>query len=258
MKKAYTIKLKHLFKVVLMCICLFLFNSGCGLDVYYVVNPPSYNIHTPYYDSEFSNCYFEFRTNENNNNTEVKKFLGTAIYYKIYKSKSKMDSEVGSITSLINSTDNKANAAPRLTSTYNFKTLKAENLSGGVLIEHNDSSDQNVFIRLTDYIGSDGQVVPGYEAVVKIGDTSYGKPLRDEDNLNFNFASYRTDEKSAVPQEGDSDVQENPTSTDSEDDNKWYVPLFAVGLSLNDDYTNTSSVPLYLGCVTIKDNEEDN
>ena len=103
MKKAYTIKLKHLFKVVLMCICLFLFNSGCGLDVYYVVNPPSYNIHTPYYDSEFSNCYFEFRTNENNNNTEVKKFLGTAIYYKIYKSKSKMDSEVGSITSLINS-----------------------------------------------------------------------------------------------------------------------------------------------------------
>ena len=219
MKKAYTIKLKHLFKVVLMCICLFLFNSGCGLDVYYVVNPPSYNIHTPYYDSEFSNCYFEFRTNENNNNTEVKKFLGTAIYYKIYKSKSKMDSEVGSITSLINSTDNKANAAPRLTSTFNFKTLKAENLSGGVLIEHNDSSDQNVFIRLTDYIGSDGQVVPGYEAVVKIGDTSYGKPLRDEDNLNFNFASYRTDEKSAVPQEGDSDVQENPPSTESEDDN---------------------------------------
>ena len=258
MKKTYTIKLKHWFKVVFMCICLFLFNSGCGLDVYYVVEAPSYNIHTPYYDSEFSNCFFSFRTNENNNNTEVKKFLGTAVYYKIYKSKSKMDSEVGSITNLINSTDNKANAAPRLTSTYNFKTLRAEKLSGAVLIEHNDSSDQTVWIRLTDYIGSDGQVVPGYEAEVKINDVSYGKPIRDEDGLNFNFASYRKDEKSAVPKEGDSDVQENPTSSDSDDDNRWYVPLFAVGLSLNDDYTNTSSVPLYLGCVTIKDNEEDN
>ncbi len=259
MKKAYTRKLKHLFKVVLLGICLFLFNSGCGLDVYYVVKSPDTIIHRTYYDTaDPKDRRFEFLTQENNDNTEVKKFLGTAVYYKIYKSKSKMDSEVGSITSLIDSTDNKANAAPRLTSTYNFKPLRAEKLSGAVLIEHNDSSDQTVWIRLTDYIGSDGLVVPGYEAEVRINDISYGKPIRDEDGLNFNFASYRKDEKSAVPKEGDSDVQENPTSTDSDDDNRWYVPLFAVGLSLNDDYTNTSSVPLYLGCVTIKDNEEDN
>jgi len=259
MKKAYKNKIISIGQIIFLFVCLLLFNSSCGLDVYYVVESPNYTIHFPYYDSEYDSCYFSFKTNENNDNTEVSNFLGTAVYYKIYKSYSKMNSEVGSINGYISSTDNKANAAPRMTTTYNYQLLKAEKATSGILIEHDDSGDLEVKIRLTDLITSDGSISEGYEADISVEGKSLGKPLRNEDNLNFNFASYRTDENSAIPEEGDCDVQDPPTSSDSDDDNKWYVPMYAVGVALNaDDYTNTLSVPLYLGCVTIKDNDEYN
>lgn len=263
MKKAYNNKMKDIFSVILLFVCLFVFNTACGLDIYIVVDEPRSVLHTPYYDSEYADRYFHFRTNENRNNIEVgDKFRGTEIYYKIYNSYSQMSNQVGSINSKINSDDYKADAADQLIMNYKFVPLKAAGYKSTPMITAKAKDSQEIRIRLTDY-----QDLDAFAADIKIDDktlvpnenetTKKTQPLRNFDDLNFNFGRHGADEKSRIPEEGDDDVVFSSTTSD-DDAHKWYVPLYAVSVALMEDYTYNYSIPLYLGCVTIDDREENN
>lgn len=266
MKKAYNKKIKEFEIFLFFIVCLFIFNNGCGLDVYTVVGSPNAE-HIPNYDTtDYEQCYFSFTTNEDNNTSaEVNNFQGTSVYYKIYNCHSTMSSEVSNINSYIYSEDNKAKAADRLITSYDFKTLKykdsEENIKSDILIKkvsetNNKFPNQTVKIRLTDYAE-----IEEYASYIKITTDSNitlrGKPVRYQDGYTFNFGRSGTDTNSKIPDETDNDVKFTET-TDEEDENKWYVPMYAVSVDMNNDYSYNYSVPVYLGCVTIDETKENN
>ena len=83
------------------------------------------------------------------------------------------------------------------------------------------------------------------------------RPIRYVDNLTFNFGRYSKETNSRIPDAEDLDVCYSET-TSEEDENRWYVPMFAIGVAMDSSYTYNYSVPLYLGFVIINDNETDN
>lgn len=247
------------------CVCLLLFNTfflcTCGLDKYEYIESPEYLIHRPYETSSYDEKYFEFRTKPSNNTM----FKGTAVYYRIYNSLSKMNTDVGAITNYIYSEDNKAKAAEKLLSTneknQGFKPLLYTGYTESILIE--DNAEHNVRIRLSDYqyYEDEENSEEAYKACL-IFDRGTAverseRPIRNVDNLTFNFGRYSTETNSRIPDAEDLDVCYSET-TSEDDANRWYVPMFAIGVAMDASYTYNYSVPLYLGFVIINDNEVDN
>ena len=84
------------FVLSLITVCLILFNTSCGLDTVYVIDAPGTVINEPLYSSAFEeDKYFEFITNERA--YEGINYLGTDVYYKIYRSSTTMENEKNSI-----------------------------------------------------------------------------------------------------------------------------------------------------------------
>ena len=122
-KRCKTVKqfINHSFVV-----CFILFNISCGLDTFYVIDPPYSGSNKPSEDETSSGTslgyaerYFSFQTNEKNVSGFT--FSGTDVYYKIYKSSSVMKSELSNINSLTAT----SNASDKLIHTYKYQKLKA-------------------------------------------------------------------------------------------------------------------------------------
>ncbi len=259
----------RLFSLFLFCFCLLFFS--CGLDEYYVLDAPTaYHVPTvtgvetyPNYDES----YFSFYTAEegvNNRNyldgSAGFKFLGTDIYYKIYKHYSTMSSHISAISSLVSSTNESA-AATRLIETYTYQTLGLKDSTNSPLIFNKDSNgnciDKNLKVefRLTNY----GEDFPYY---LKIFDGSNNLlneyiPMRHENELSFDFGRTALDENvNKVPEEGDADL--NTSGSSSDDDDQWYVALYAVSVAQDITLSRSYSTVTFLGSVCIFSDTEDN
>lgn len=236
MKKTFLKKI-ILFFIVLEC--LFLFNSSCGLDVFTMISPPYTVINKPaYYDVEVSSKYFEFYTNE----TEDNEFDGTAVYYKIYNNVEKLQSDVASLVSLANDSQNNYNAPYRLIEKgyFYYQPLRKEGNSSQILVEYT-GYPKKVHIRLSDY-----KNFSDFSACIKISENNIGKPLRNLSNKStFNFFAKTSYDR--IPEKNDDDVRFSGNATDD----GLYVSMFAVAIGHNLDYTPIYSNILYLGSVKI-------
>ena len=227
--------------------CLILFNVSCGLDTFYDLKAPNNVAHKPIYSSvdEIEN-YFEFFTIQSDTDNSGMMFLGTDVYYKIYKNPANLTSAVTSLQSLSNKDYNdKTSYSADSMIQKGFQPLRAAGQSGSVLVSGN--VNKRVYIRLSNYNEY-------YSARITIGDddsSSIGIPIRNIDsNSSFSFKEIKLTNPSLLPKSGDQDVNADNPSADY--DNKWYVCMFALAVgrdavTLTPVYSNI----LYLGSVTI-------
>ena len=246
MNKAY-IKKENIF-ITLLIVCLILFNTACGLDTFYVIDPPELVINEPEYSSiDPSSQYFEFYTNEKD--YEGLKFLGTDIYYKIFRDPERLKSECNTLIAAASKTDTSSSTPEKLDS-FGFQTLEAYGYNEAVLIP-SVGVNRLVHIRLKDY--------PPYMAQILVsGLNIYGSPstvipIRNyssiDNSLSTNIYSFnfKQTDASLLPKSTDKDVDYSGTGSDS----LWYVAMFAVSVAQEASYTRDRSKVLYLGSVTI-------
>lgn len=224
---------KRLFFSFLLTGYLILFNTSCGLDTFYELKEPRTVIHQPDCTSiDYSESYFEFYSADKPDPGIPVTFLGTEVYYKIYKSSSQLKSDVESIQAIANKDNSSAAALSIINKKYG--RLRAAGHTGDKALI--TDSDKKVHIRLSDY-----QL---YHAQIVIDDTNdIGKPVRDLDKTKyFNFKSSDPD---SIPNGDDT----NKTGSSSDDD--WYVAMFAVAVGNDVSYSPIYSNVLYLGSVRI-------
>lgn len=228
--------------------CLILFNlpffSACGLDTYYVINPPATIVHEPVYSSiDVSSHYFEFYTSESVYSGI--KFLGTDVYYKIYRNATKMETEYKNIVATATNVDTAANAPSRMIDTYKFKTLETNVLAGNSVLIPAAGSNRKIKIRLSDsspynaeILVNDANIYGSADRVLPIRNITsvYGTPTFSFSQLPVNLR----------PKSDDPDVDYG-----SGNDNEWYVCMFAVAVAQDANYSQIYSNVLYLGSVKI-------
>lgn len=230
----------------ILCVCLFLFNTSCGLDTFYIIDAPDTTKHIPSNgDTDYSSRYFQFYTKANND-IEGFVFLGTEVYYKIYDSSSRLLNERETLIAISQDLEKNAGAAEKLINDYKYVPLKVTGHNESPLIPASDS-DQIVYIRLSDY-----QNIDSFASKIKIDNVEIGKPIRNIENKPYTFNFGRKGEYDVKPVSGDVDCS---ISTSSK---KYYVCLFAVGVGRDATFANYYSNILYLGDVTIDSESFDN
>lgn len=257
-------------KIFFFLCCLFGF-TACGLDEFYELDPPVRCNNPLDTDTEFASRYFEFTTNEtgeNNKNyidpSSSFKFLGTAIYYKIYNNLEKMQTDITQISALINST-NYSNAVSKIRETLSYQelgTVKIEDTqrketSINPLISA-QGKNRTVYIRLTNYQDTkefSARILIDKEPL-KAGDFEL-YPSRSGSNKSFDFGRTEDDKEVHVePSQGDVDFVYG-TFTEPEN-KKYYVNMYAIAVGRDTTYTNYYSNALHLGSVSITATEKDN
>lgn len=249
--------------------------SGCGLDQVYYLSAPTRVINVPEYSSFFSEMYFEFETNEKKEFDDFV-YSGTEIYYKIYSRynddlvSTDLSSERSGIYS-ISSSDNYANAASKMIDTYGYKPLyvctpseenpddkKFDKLEACIIPFTGEN--KRVYIRLTDYQDLEGYSARVYYTNSK-DETQYigsekSFPCRYASSNSFNFG--RSGIRDAKPQKDNGESDLSYTDFDSGSENTFYVALYAVVSGRDISYVTYHSNVLYLGCVPVNANTEDN
>jgi len=246
MKMAYN--MKRNFVLLFAVVCLFIFNTSCGLEVLYVIDSP-YSQVQPHYSNEYDNRVFEFTTNENFE-LEGLMILGTNVYYCIYDNTSTLESEVYSISSIEDfSTIISSN------SSYRYKQLYVNGNDDVVLIKYK-GVNRKISIRLTDYLN-----IEDFSARVLVdgnyinGSASNSIPVRGiSSRSSFNFG--RPTVKIPVYEYNKNDSDAQITSSSSK--GIYYVALFAVTEGQDANYKRSYSKPSYLGSVRINSNSPDN
>ena len=245
--------------VFILSICLSMF-SGCGLEEFFVLDSPVNVYHYSYYDSLYDNRYVEFSTNENSSQmnsylspSSSFKFLGTAVYYKIYNDYSTMAGRISSLGSL-SSSKNESAAAASMIDYYCYNHLGLKEGTKTPLIEAT-GNNHKVYIRISNYKEKDSNEFIA-EVVIDRKTSSENKlgiPRREGNRLTFDFGRASKSDENAVPLETDSDV--NYTSSSS---TKWYIDLYAVAVGQDTSFTTSYSNILHLGSIPIDTADEDN
>lgn len=238
MKK--TFYLKYIFSLFLVE-CLFIFNAGCGLDVFTMLDPPHNATNIPTTTTSYESQYFEFYTNEIGST----QFDGTSIYYRIYNSPSILNSDVSNLQSVANDSENSVNAPSRLIDTYKYQVLRGDGVTDEPLIPYT-GENKKVYIRLSDYKG-----IEEYSARIMINDEDFNGvktiPLRNlSSKATFNFGGSTTYD--IKPDSDDEDVKYSSSYDNGE---TWYVAMFALAVGHDTTYTPIYSNILYLGAVPI-------
>lgn len=230
--------------------------TTCGLDTYYTLSPPTGPIHTPVYDAvDPDSRYFSFTSAVNTNPDTSFRFLGTAVYYRIYASSSTMLSHRASISAVNTSSDYSA-AANRMIS-YGYQQLYTSDGSIQPLIS---AEGKKVEIRLTNNQETVSTGI-GNTAQITVDSAFYKTPRRAlGTNKTFDFGRYDKESSGytpkdnyALPKDGDEDF-ENGTV----ENNKYYVTMYAVAVGRDTTYTTYYSNVLYLGTIGIDANNEHN
>ena len=243
--------------------CLFLFSS-CGLETYYYLEEPR-AINNPNISSDDKTTnYFTLQTNETgnsdyiNNNGEFS-FLGTEVYYKIYKYKNRMSS-VESTISTRNESSDITSAASYLSEHYSKLICYENGKKSGTILDpllppSGNGVNRYVYIRLNSYqnlvsavkisdsiINSCSEEERDYISCRDIGGKTYGFDFSTDDSQRY---------ENPVPAEGDSDVDYTGTASDDEEETDWYVDLYAVSSGRDTSYSMSYSKVVHLGAVRI-------
>lgn len=237
MNKAFCRK-RTIFSLILTG-CLIFFNLSCGLDTFYVIDGPTNVVHKPDCSSiDYSDNYFDFYTVDKE--YESVKFLGTDVFYKIYKSSVRLNSEADDLITLANKSDSTSAAAERMIQSYKFQSLRAAGHAADSVLIPTVESNQRIVIRLNTYTNL-------YPAQITIdGGENIGIPVRNlPSRPGFNFRSNVSD---TLPKAEDVDVN---TSGSSSESNIWFVSMFAVAIGQDATYSPVYSNVLYLGSVRI-------
>ena len=148
MNKAFCIK-RTIFSLIFSG-CLIFFNLSCGLDTFYVIDGPTNVVHKPDCSSiDYSDNYFDFYTVDKE--YESVKFLGTDVFYKIYKSSARLNSEADDLITLANKSDSTTAAAERMIQSYKFQSLRAAGHAADSVLIPTVESNQRIVIRLNTY-----------------------------------------------------------------------------------------------------------
>ncbi len=216
--------------------CLILFNLSCGLDTFYVIDSPTNVIHQPTCDSrDYIDNYFDFYTADKV--YDSLKFLGTDVYYKIYKNSTRLKSEADDLINISNRSDSTSAAAERMIQNYRYQPLRAAGREGQNVLFPTSGNNQRINMRLSSYTI--------YPAQITIdGGSSIGIPVRNlPGRPSFNFSGAA----GTIPGNDDVDVNSSGTSND----NEWFVAMFAVAIGQDENYSPIYSNILYLGSVQI-------
>lgn len=229
-----------------------LFFTTCGLDTFSIVPAPTSVVHEPVYtSSDYAANYFRFvapRVGEDD--IPNLRFLGTAVYYRIYASSSTMLSRQSAISAVNTSSDYSAAATKMIG--FGYKQLNTADGNVQPLI-NKDGGD--VMIRLTNY-GNGNDPANEYRAqinlIAKIPRRSIGQ------NKTFDFGrhgnnKYVPNDNYDLPASGDEDFESGTIS-----DNKYYVDMYAVAVGRDSTYTMYYSNVLHLGSVPIDVTAENN
>lgn len=241
MNKAFC-KKRCIFSLILT-VCLIFFNLSCGLDTFYELNAPDNVIHKPDCSSiDYTDNYFDFFSASKPDTGIPIKFIGTDVYYKIYKSSTRLNSEADDLISIANKSDSASATAERMIQSYKFQPLRASGHEDDNVLfpikKENDDGRHHVNIRLSTYT-----LYPAY-ITIDSGD-SIGIPIRNlPKKTGFNFKTSLPD---TIPESTDADVNTSGSSSDSD----WYVSMFAVAVGQDSSYAPVYSNVLYLGSVRI-------
>ena len=230
--------------------------TTCGLDTYYTLSPPTGPIHTvDQSNTDPDQNYLSFTSAVNTNPDTSFRFLGTAVYYRIYASASTMLSHRASISAVNTSSDYSA-AANRMIS-YGYQQLYTSDGSIQPLIS---AEGRKVEIRLTNNQETVSAGI-GNTAQISIDSAFYKTPRRAlGTNKTFDFGRYDKESSGYTPKDN-----YTPPASDDEDfengtveDNKYYVTMYAVAIGRDTTYTTYYSNVLYLGTIVIDANNEHN
>lgn len=231
-----TLRKRILFSVFAVGFCLFFL--ACGIPVYYVVEPPQAK-HTLTYESmDTANRFFSFECpySSSSDNSDFL-LLGTDIYYRIYDSLDKMNSDISSISS--SNSEYSENGFSRMTN-LNYQPLWSS--TGDTPVIKKIASNRTIRIRLC---SEDTYAAELYD---ETNGSSISIPYRkgtgssDSGNKTFLFTS------SNHPESGDQDSSiSNPNQTSGE----WYVNLYAVSVGRDTSFVPHYSSLLHLGNLKI-------
>ena len=148
--------------------CLILFNLSCGLDTFYVIDGPTNVIHKPDCSSiDYSENYFDFFTADKEYDNI--RFLGTEVYYKIYKSSTRLNTEADDMILIANKSDNTTAAAERMIQSYKFQALRGAGHKGdNILIPsftilHISLGIETALITLANLSAKSSSLIPPFE-----------------------------------------------------------------------------------------------
>ncbi|MGL4987589.1 MAG: hypothetical protein ACRC5H_10725 [Treponemataceae bacterium] len=203
------------------------FVTACGLEEYYILEPPIFIRDSVPTDD--SNNRYNFRTNESVNSSLGDVFVGTVVFYKIYNSESELNSARSSISS--SNTDYSQAGYNRLKS-LDYKELLIKNSTETVLLPKTDNN-RAISIRLY----QQGSASNPYEAGLFIDDEFQGYPVR-----------YNRKEFIDTDNFGDDDTVNTAGSSLDE----WYINAYAVTYGLDPFLSPVYSTVLYLGSIYVK------
>lgn len=184
--------------------------------------------------------YFNFQTNDANNNNDT--FLGTAVYYKIYKSYSTMLKHNSSI-SAINTESQGSAAYKKMAQEYLYQEIGTDAGIKSPLIPANKGIDRKVIIYLNDYENPDRKFEICWKDITDKAYTRKYTPMRFGNVLSFNLSC------SASPTDEDIDTDVTLVEDDPEaGTDNWYVDMYAVSVGMDSRY----SLVAHLGSVNIK------
>lgn len=253
------------FLIFICGFCFFLFS--CGLESIVYLEPPRSDGHTASLTDPVLS-YFSFITANDENSSadgiDGFKYLGTAVYYKIYGDYNKLISERSSIDSL-NSSSTTNTAAASLRDRFNFKSFNLLGSRPEVLISK-ESSIRYVYIRPNDLVGNSG-INSDYAADVRVGSSkidnstkgaSIGFPMRNtSQNNGFDLGATGKGSfgciKSDSPVESDDDVDGSAV-----DSGVWYVAAYAFSAGRDGSFQESYSKVLYLGEIKITESDYNN
>ena len=235
----------ELFFLAACCLCFF----GCGLESTYVLYEPIGGHSPTYFTTITEEKYFEFKTQENKNasNPPPFKFLGTAVYYKIYNRYEPINSVASALSSANNSSD-PSSAAKLLKDTYKYRQLGTDSGMGTPLIT-STGADRRIYIRLTNYLNTSDP------ARIVIPSVGVLKPRREGDRYSFDFGRHGSEDRR--PAEGDDDYYSS-SDFSAGYDHIYFVDMYAVSVGRDENYTLQYSPVLHLGTVAVNAASEDN
>ncbi len=234
---------------------------ACGLDEYYVLEEPTGPNHLSYYlTDDYAQWYCDFKTNDTGNSDYLSssssfRFLGTAIYYKIYNNTSTLTTHRSAISN-VNTSSNYGTAATKMIETYGYQPLSTSpNFNWYPFVEA-ASSNRRVVLRLKSYASS---LISGSltdyttRACIKIDDYYVGYDS-DNNQVNYYYDSstdtWYAEDKSTVVTDFNLAIPYRYDAThsfdffdDDDDDSSSSRDILPVGdsTSSDDDYWFTST-----------------
>jgi hypothetical protein len=205
---------------------------SCGLDVFYILEPPVF-IRTSVGD-DATNRYYIFRTQEVANMVAEYQdiFLGTEIYYKLYNSRTSLQSDIAGISS--SNTANSQNGADRMISSSNYQKMMLHNTPQEILIERT-GVNREIELRLYRE-GEKTEKEDDIKPYFRIDGVDMGIPMR-----------YNNKPFDDVDEFNGSDV--DSATGDSRD--KWYINAYAVSTGMNTELQTFYSQVVHLGEIEV-------